>query len=197
MKRSCRINLSRMRKSVSLAPLSLGLAGIFLSGCADNRDDAQLFTSIDDCTNGYPGLRDVCTTTYQQALKDAEETGPKYDTEYDCEYDFGPNQCREENTIFGSFYMPLMAGYLVGNMVSRRPFYQPMYTSYSRYSPLRNRWFTPDGLDLGDIRKRNFKVKRSIFDKRPFNTSTLKRGGFGQMAKSSSSYRPSSRGWGG
>ncbi|VUC74879.1 lipoprotein [Salmonella sp. NCTC 11881] len=75
-----------------------------------------------------------CTTAYNNALKEAERTAPKYATREDCVAEFGEGQCQQapaqagmapENQAqaqqsSGSFWMPLMAGYMMGASDGRR-----------------------------------------------------------------------------
>ncbi|MGB3726014.1 MAG: DUF1190 domain-containing protein [Glaciecola sp.] len=202
-KRSQFINLAAMRKTVSIKPLAFGAATLMLGACSSQNEEASIYIDANDCSNTNPNFNALCETTYQQALEEAEDTGPKYNTLNDCEYDFGANQCAEEEGFFGNYYMPLMAGYMVGNMLGGSKRYTPMYTSKSRFSPLKGRWFTADGMDVGDYdvdfkKKKKYKVKRGFFAKRPTTTSTIRRGGFGNIARATASRtRSSSKGWGG
>ena len=103
IKRSKSINLVSMRKSFSVKPLALGIAAIFLTACG-NDQDAAVFTSADDCTNANPEFAEKCKTAYEDAVKEAERTGPKYNSQSDCETEFGNNQCRvvQRDSGFGS-----------------------------------------------------------------------------------------------
>ncbi len=199
-KRTRSINLASMRKGFALKPLAVGIAGIMLSACG-NREEAQIYTSIDECVDDYPDSRALCETAYQQAVDEAARTGPKFNSEYDCETDFGANQCRQVNTSSGSFFMPFMAGYMVSQLLSPRPYYsQPIYTSYSPFSPFRSRWVTADGYVFdGDIRKRKYNAPGRVFEPKPTVNRTIKRGGFGSSVRAKSSWGSSSRsgGWGG
>lgn len=201
-KRSKSINLSRMRKQFALKPLAIGVAGMFLTACGGDRQDSVIYTSLDECIDDNPAsAADICRAAYQEALEEANRTGPKFSTESDCEYEFGPNQCRTVNTNTGSFFMPFMAGYMVSNLLSPNRYYQqPLYTSYSPYSPFRMRWAMADGYIFdGDIRKKRYKVRSSVYDKKPTVSRTIKRGGFGSSVRAKSSWGSSSRksSWGG
>lgn len=198
-KRTGRINLDRMRKCFSPKPLAVGIATVFVAACSDNRQDAQVYLNAEDCVGDNPEFAEQCLTAYQRALAEAERTGPKFNSERDCEYDFGDNQCRRVETQSGSFFMPFMAGYMLSNLMSPRGYYyQPMYTSYSRYSPVRYRWIASDGFDYGDYRKRKFRVKDSSFKPKPTVTKTMSRGGFGSSVRAKSSWGSTKKsGWGG
>jgi uncharacterized protein YgiB involved in biofilm formation len=198
-KRSKSINLISMRKSFSVKPLALGIAAIFLTACGDDQD-AAVFTSVDDCTNANPEFAEKCKTAYEDAVKEAERTGPKYNSQSDCETEFGNNQCRVVQRDSGSFFMPLMAGYMLSNLMSPRGYYsQPMFTSYSRNSSYRNRWIGADGYDFGDNRRRTMKVSEKSLKPKPTVTKTMSRGGFGSSVRAKSSWGSSSKkgGWGG
>ena len=198
-KRSLHINLSRMRKAFSLKPLSLGVTAVLLSACGGNREEAIVFQTLDDCTKQYPEASEQCKTAYQGALEEAARTGPKYGSQRDCEYDFGPNQCQVVQTNSGSMFMPFMAGYMIANILSPRPYYNPLFTSYSPYSPYRYRWLGADGVDFGDFKKRRYSVRKDAFDKKPAVSRTIKRGGFGSSVRAKSNWgsRSGSKGWGG
>lgn len=200
-KRSAQINLSRMRKHFVPKPLAIGVTSVFLAACADDRQDAVIYKDALECANANPEHAQTCETAYEQALAEAQRTGPKYNGMRDCESDFGPNQCYPVQQNSNSFFMPLMAGYMIGNLLSpSRYHYQPMFTSYSPYSSYRYRWLTADGYDYGDLRKRRYKVRPDAFKAKPTVSRTIKRGGFGSSVRAKSSWgsRSGSKGgWGG
>lgn len=200
-KRSKHINLSRMRKTFSVKPLALGVASVMLSACGAEREEAKIYTSIDDCKQDYPDAVEKCEAAYKTAAEEALRTSPRFNSEYDCEYEFGPNQCRNVNTGGGSFFIPFMAGYMVSSLLSPNRYYsQPLYTSSSYNSPFRSRWITADGHVFdGDIRKRNYRVSKDQLKPKPTVNRTMKRGGFGSSVRAKSSWGSSSRkgGWGG
>ena len=198
-KRSSHINLAGMRKSFSVKPLALGIAAIFLSSCGD-KQEAAVYTDVDDCTDANPEAAQQCEAAYQKAVQEAERTGPKYKTQNDCEAEFGRNQCNHVQNSSGSFFMPFMAGYMLSNLMSPQGYYsQPMFTSYSRYSPYRNRWIGADGYDFGDYRRRTMRVSEKSLKPKPTVNKTIKRGGFGSSVRAKSSWGSSAKkgGWGG
>jgi len=199
-KRSKSINLAGMRKSFSVKPLALGVAAIFLSACGDKQQEAAVFTSVDDCTNANPEFAEKCKTAYEEAIKEAERTGPKYNTQRDCESEFGNNQCNVVRNESGSFFMPFMAGYMLSNLMSPRGYSsQPMFTSFSRNSSYRSRWVGADGQDFGDNRRRTMRVSEKALKPKPTVNKTISRGGFGSSVRAKSSWGSSSKkgGWGG
>lgn len=197
-KRSVDIKLSEFRKSWRIKPLAVGISSVFIAAaCGDNREDAMVFTSLGDCQNQMPDYAQQCEIAYQQALQDAADTAPKFNNRRDCEYDFGAEQCVQyRNDSGGSWFMPLMAGYMIRDILEPRRYPQPLFTSYSRYSPYRYRWIGANGYDYGDFRRRDLKVSKS-YTKPPKVTRTIKRGGFGSTVRAKSSWGSSKGGWSG
>ena len=199
-KRSGSINKTRMRKAFSVKPLALGIAAIFLSACGEEKEQATIYTNADECAAANPSMVEQCQAAYQQALAEAERTAPKYNSAQDCETDFGANQCHVVRNESGSFFMPFMAGYMLSNLLSPRGYYsQPMFTSYSGYSPYRHRWVGADGYDFGDYRQRSMRVNKDAFKPKPAPVKTMSRGGFGSSVRAKSSWGSSSSksSWGG
>ncbi len=91
----------------------------------------SLYQNADDCSAPNTGKSAECTTAYNNALKEAERTAPKYATREDCVAEFGEGQCQQapaqarmapENQAqaqqsSGIFWMPLMAGYMMGRLM--------------------------------------------------------------------------------
>ncbi|GHK17537.1 hypothetical protein ECZU03_13260 [Escherichia coli] len=55
----------------------------------------SLYQNADDCSAANPGKSAECTTAYNNALKEAERTAPKYATREDCVAEFGEGQCQQ------------------------------------------------------------------------------------------------------
>jgi uncharacterized protein YgiB involved in biofilm formation len=206
-KRSQLINLSRMRKVFSIKPLAMAVAATSIAACGDSRQDAVLYTSVDDCKETNPEYASQCQTAYQQALAESQRTGPKYNNRRDCEVEFGTNQCYQAQNSNGSFFMPFMAGFMLNNLISSgtRYYSQPLYTSYSPYSRYRNSWFMGDGRSVGNIdfdyyngrSHKKLRVPSRSFDPKPTVSRTIERGGFGSSVRAKSNWGSSSRSWGG
>lgn len=135
MKRTKSIRHASFRKNWSarhLTPVALAVATVFmLAGCEKSDETVSLYQNADDCSAANPGKSAECTTAYNNALKEAERTAPKYATREDCVAEFGEGQCQQapaqagmapENQAqaqqsSGSFWMPLMAGYMMGRLM--------------------------------------------------------------------------------
>ncbi len=120
-----------------------------LAGCEKSDETVSLYQNADDCSAANPGKSAECTTAYNNALKEAERTAPKYATREDCVAEFGEGQCQQapaqagmapENQAqaqqsSGSFWMPLMAGYMMGRLMGGGAQQQPLFSSKNPASP--------------------------------------------------------------
>lgn len=147
MKRTKTINHASFRKNWNarhLTPVALAITAVFLlAGCEQSDETVSMYQNADDCSSAT-GKSAECTTAYNNALKEAERTAPKYATREDCIAEFGEGQCQQapaqagmapENQAqaqsSGSFWMPLMAGYMMGRMMSGGAGFQqqPLFSS--------------------------------------------------------------------
>lgn len=141
------MNHASFRKSWNarhLTPVALAVTAVFmLAGCEQSDETVSMYQNADDCS-AATGKAAECTTAYNSALKEAERTAPKYASREDCVAEFGEGQCQQapaqagmapENQAqaqsSGSFWMPLMAGYMMGRMMSGGAGYQqqPLFSS--------------------------------------------------------------------
>jgi uncharacterized protein YgiB involved in biofilm formation len=205
MKRSSILDLSLLRKRTRifvLAPISLAV----MAGCSggSKNEEVSFVTSVDDCATNTTLTEVECEAAYEQAVKDAESTAPRYEYERDCQAEFGNCESR------GGFFMPFMAGYIVSGIVSdsfeRKHRYSSSYPSYMYRGSgqYRNKIMTSDGYVVGSPGQRTYRVPKAAVKPKPAVTRTISRGGFGAKASaksnwgsSKSSSRSSSRGWGG
>jgi len=139
MKRTKSINHASFRKSWNarhFTPVALALSAAFmLAGCEKTDETVSLYQNADDCA-AATGKSAECTASYNNALKEAERTAPKYASREDCVAEFGEGQCQQapapaqagtapaENQAqaqsSGSFWVPLMA-YLRPRWRQNRP----------------------------------------------------------------------------
>ena len=79
-----------------MTPVALAVATVFmLAGCEKSDETVSLYQNADDCSAANPGKSAECTTAYNNALKEAERTAPKYATREDCVAEFGEGQCQQ------------------------------------------------------------------------------------------------------
>lgn len=202
MKRTRTINLGRMRKAAGgrfpVRPLALGVAAAALVGCTPDREVVKVVTSVQDCQDNTRLDEQQCEAAYQKALAEAERTGPKYASRELCEVEF--DGCQQTGS--GSFWMPLMTGFMVGSMLNDRDrhygYYNPVYRYSRPYSNYYDRLMTADGEVIGRYGKPSYTVDHSATKPKPAVTRTVSRGGFGSVASAKSSWGGGrSGGWGG
>lgn len=112
-----------------------------------------------------------CTTAFNNALKEAERTAPKYATREDCIAEFGEGQCQQapaqagmaptgegqaqaQNQSSGSFWMPLMAGYMMGRLMGGgMGAQQPLFSSKNPASPAYGKYTDASGKTTAQQRR--------------------------------------------
>lgn len=201
MKKTRKIDLGAMRKQHDLPKLRLlpvAVATVLAAqGCSDEpQQQARIFKTIAECKAQMPDSPSLCEQAYAEAQREAERTSPRYNSIGDCESEFGRGYCRNYSEDGSSWFIPAIAGFMIGNYAGRRA-YQPVYTgSGSLYGG----WYGADGVRYGSTSKSTVRLPEREFRAKPGVKRTISRGGFGSsvVAKSwssSSSYGRSS--WGG
>ncbi|HBR6231613.1 DUF1190 family protein [Klebsiella pneumoniae] len=213
MKRTKNINHSSFRKSWSarhLTPVALAVTAVFmLAGCEKSDETVSLYQNADDCSAANPGKAAECTTAYTNAVKEAERTAPKYATREDCVAEFGEGQCQQtpaqegvapENQAqaqsSGSFWMPLMAGYMMGRLMGGgMAQQQPLFSSKNPASPAYGQYTDASGKSYGAARPgRTMNVPKTAMAPKPATTTTVTRGGFGESVAKQSTMQRSAAG---
>ncbi|MBA2816346.1 DUF1190 family protein [Candidatus Pantoea persica] len=215
MKRTKNIRHAAFRKSWQarhLTPVALAIAAVFtLAGCEQSDETVSMYQNADDCSKANPGQSAQCTTAYNNALKEAEHTAPKYATREDCVAEFGENQCQQtpaqtgtgttqnaEAQQSGSFWMPLMAGYMMGRLMGSGAGFtqQPLFSPRTPNSPANGQFVDASGKNYGAATSgRTMNVPKTALAPKPATTSTITRGGFGEtVAKQNSIARSSATG---
>ncbi|MCO7507946.1 DUF1190 family protein [Serratia fonticola] len=208
MKRTKNINKDTFRKSwrsYRVAPVALAISAVFmLAGCEQADETVSLYKNADDCSTSNPSMSEQCTTAYNNALKEAERTAPKYATREDCVAEFGEAQCTQapaqagmaaESQSSGSMWMPLMAGYMMGRMMGGGGYaQQPLFSSKNAASPANGKFVDASGKSYGPATAggRSMTVPKTAMAPKPAVTNTVTRGGFGEsVAKQTSMQRSS------
>lgn len=208
MKRTKNINKDTFRKSwrsYRVAPVALAISAVFmLAGCEQADETVSLYKNADDCSTSNPSISEQCTTAYNNALKEAEKTAPKYATREDCVAEFGDAQCTQapaqagmaaESQSSGSMWMPLMAGYMMGRMMGGGGYaQQPLFSSKNAASPANGKFVDASGKSYGPATAggRSMTVPKTAMAPKPAVTNTVTRGGFGEsVAKQTSMQRSS------
>ncbi len=204
MKRTKDIDLGQMRKAkvgrFSLRPLALAVTAAALTACS-SKEEVQIVASIDECTLKTELTYEQCKAAYEAAVIEAGRTGPKYRSVRNCEAEFGYGHCQSNSS---GFFMPMMAGFMVGQMMGGRDHYyggygyNPVFRYSNPYSSHNNRIMTADGSIIGRSGQSSYRVGKSALKPKPAVSRTVSRGGFGSVASAKSSWGGGkSGGWGG
>lgn len=209
MKRTQNINLATFRKSwrsYRIAPVAIAISAVFmLSGCEKTDETVSLYQNADDCSKANPSNSAQCTAAYDAAKQEAVKTAPKYASREECVAEFGEGQCTQtpaqagmaaQPQQSGSFWMPLMAGYMMGRMMGGGAGFaqQPLFTSKNAASPANGKFVDASGKSYGPATAggRTMNVPKTAMAPKPATTSTVTRGGFGEsVAKQNTMQRSS------
>ncbi|HBZ3514777.1 TPA: DUF1190 family protein, partial [Klebsiella pneumoniae] len=139
-----------------------------------------------------------------------ERTAPKYATREDCVAEFGEGQCQQapaqagmapENQAqaqqsSGSFWMPLMAGYMMGRLMGGgMAQQQPLFSSKNPASPAYGQYTDASGKSYGAAQPgRTINVPKTAMAPKPATTTTVTRGGFGESVAKQSTMQRSAAG---
>ncbi|GEK72016.1 MULTISPECIES: DUF1190 domain-containing protein [Halomonas] len=139
-------HLPRRKRSmrITLALMGAG-AATALSGCGDSTppetlsnvefDDTETYRSVEECVEGGIYTQQACQSAYEEAQWDL----PRYHSEGMCEVFHGDDGCQpapQTHSGSSSSFVPVMMGYMVGNMTAsssrghmvNRPYQEPIYT---------------------------------------------------------------------
>lgn len=204
MKRTKFIDLNLMRKHSRkkfIKPIALTLSAVALSSCS--KEDTVLVKNVEECMSISSGTYAECEAQYQKAIQEAEKTGPKFQSQSQCEVEFGRDYCYRPRG--SSWFMPAMTGFLIGQMLNNNRssygFYRtPVPTFHYRGNgAMRGKMIAADGTVLGRAGQRNMSVNKSSINPKPRSkvTRTRSRGGFGSTVAAKSKWGGSRSGWGG
>ncbi len=77
------------------------------------------YATLDDCKSANEIPDEQCDAGYVNALKDNEKSAPRYDNQSTCEDVYGAGNCVPRGSQGGgSFFTPLLAGFVVGQMLN-------------------------------------------------------------------------------
>ena len=171
-----------MKRSKSVRLVAMGTGLLLVAACEEAKVDTALFESVKQCTSLGFTVQE-CETNYKEAQRNHVNVAPKYTKREDCETDFGAAQCEvapQRTSSGGSVFMPLMAGYMMGSLLSGgRSAGQPLYKSANDRSTFRN----GDNKAVAKSTGRT-KVGQSATRTASVKTRTISRGGFGAGARS-------------
>ncbi|SPF81639.1 DUF1190 domain-containing protein [Pseudoprimorskyibacter insulae] len=182
------------KRSKTAALFIVGAAAFALSGCKEEKVDAQAFPDLDACIRSAKAdnlfSEADCTSAFAEAQALHVETAPRYDSLQVCEEQYGEGNCGSEQQATsggsGSIFMPLLTGYLIGNMLGggRGIASQPLYKNAN------GRFSTPGGgtsfssnSGKANLNPATFAKAPTTVGKPPMTKATAaSRGGFGSSS---------------
>jgi uncharacterized protein YgiB involved in biofilm formation len=187
-----------MKRSRSIELVLMGTMPFLLSACDDGsaqQPQSFAYQGLQQCINDGKVSADVCEKAYADAVQALYRDGPRYSTLGECQAQFGYDQCRPVQTASGSWFMPALAGFMIGRTFGSHHYYDRNYQPGYSAGPFGGAFGQPLYRSRGDRAEwRTASGERFGAGARgPVSSSvaeTLSRGGFG----SSSAARAS---WGG
>lgn len=176
--------------------LMVPVATLLLAGCGEESQQALVFSDPSECSAA--GLNDTaqCNAEFAAAKALHPQVAPKYLDKAECEVDFGAGNCEtapQQTTSGGSVFMPMMMGYMMGQMMNRggsnfqqpaaagagaagsKVPTQPLYKSRDDRGTFRTATNKPVAGGIGPITLKPSQVKPQV-------GQVVRRGGFGQQA---------------
>lgn len=180
------------KRSNRVAIAILGATAFALAGCREEQVDAKAFPDLQTCTNEAMQGGMFSAQDCEAAITEAEtlhvEAAPRYDSLEVCEEQHGEGACGSEASATqggsGSIFMPLLAGYLIGNMLSGRAGMsagQPLYkTSGGQFTNAAQSSTFSNNSGAAKLNTSQFTRPAATIGKAPMNrAAAVSRGGFG------------------
>jgi uncharacterized protein YgiB involved in biofilm formation len=192
-----------MKRSRSIELALMSTVPLLLSACdasapaahAAAPGNALAYENLQQCVSSGQVSPEVCARAYADALEAQMRTAPRFDSLAECEARFGYDQCRAAPGGSGHWFMPALAGFMIGQALAHhdaRPGYWGPYPGYGSYGyggyagqPIyrargdRGEWQTADGGRFG---------WGARGPAAPSVGETLSRGGFGMTSAARGSW---------
>ncbi|KIN71970.1 DUF1190 domain-containing protein [Sulfitobacter guttiformis] len=181
-----------IKRSNRVAIAILGATAFTLAGCREEQVDAAAFPDLQSClvdaSRGGIFTAQDCETSFAEAQTLHVEAAPRYDSLAVCEEQHGEGACGSEAAATqggsGGIFMPLLAGYLIGNMLGGRTGMssaQPLYkTSGGRFTDAARSSTFSTNSGSAKLNTSQFTRPAATVGKTPMTRATASsRGGFG------------------
>lgn len=182
----------KRKRSRTVAVGILGAASFALAGCRDEQVTAQAFPDLQSCRDASIASAEMsasdCDAAFAQAQELHVQSAPRYDSRELCEEEHGEGSCGTEAQAAGggsgSIFMPLMMGYLLGNMMSGRSGFaasQPLYRNgQGGFTNASGSSTFSTNAGRGNMSSSQFRTPPTTVGKAPLTPATVSsRGGFG------------------
>ena len=178
-----------MKKIVLRQGIIASVVIMALSGCSDEPVDVSSVTSVSDCLTQGLGNEQQCRAAWDQASQEHLKEGPRFQDQTDCSEEFGQcnrYQVQNDDGSFSDVFIPLMAGMMIGNMMSSagssHVYRQPLYKRKDQQ--LYNGGFVTAG---GYSIHKGSSTIPSSYASKPSGVGTISKGGLGGGGFSTSS----------
>lgn len=190
-KRSRSVGLSRM-------VASLGALAV-VSGCGSEQapppppepQDAgaktavQAYGNVFECAKAEGMDEKSCNDARSEAIRAGDVTAPRFADAADCEQEWGEGGCVENRQAGSGFFMPMLAGFMMGKLINGRREYHPLYRRKGQ-----DAYSTANGFRLGYAGSpgkyfagaRALERPRTIPAIKPASAAAASRGGFAQSS---------------
>jgi uncharacterized protein YgiB involved in biofilm formation len=108
------IERARRRRSIGLGLSAVTLTAA-LAGC-DKPDPPKVYGSVQQCQADHPAK--ACQDAWQASVGEHQTAAPKYGDKAQCEAQYGVGHCETYQSGHGSVFMPMLAGFMIGRMMS-------------------------------------------------------------------------------
>ena len=163
-----------MKRSRTARLMLMSLVPLALTACEEKVQEAQVYSSVDECVSVGMMDRATCQSAYADAQAAAVDNSPRYANRADCVADFGEQQCSTRPHAHGYFF-PLMTGFLLANSLNNRGALAPQ----PLYRPRTGNWTTAGGYNVG---RSTGLVRVDPAAAQPQRAVTQSRAGFGSTA---------------
>ncbi|MEJ0005339.1 MAG: DUF1190 domain-containing protein [Steroidobacteraceae bacterium] len=182
-----------MKRSRSIQLVLMGTVPLLLSACdhppsppaPPSPQAAVAYQGLTQCISDGKVSADICEKAYADAVQAQYRDGPRFDSLSDCQAQYGWDQCHHVQTSSGGWFMPALAGFMVGRALGNHGYNygygygggygQPLY----RYRGDRAEWRTASGERFG---------AGARGPSSPSVGETLSRGGFGMTSAARASW---------
>ncbi|MEJ8406564.1 DUF1190 domain-containing protein [Brevundimonas vesicularis] len=117
MRRLKRSRVLHVSSLMATASFSLAACGSPQRVPAPEPEPTLAYQSLDECKAANDIPDNECDAALTKAQQEAAKTAPRYATREECEGQWGPSQCQPNNNG-GSFFSPLLTGFIVGQMLN-------------------------------------------------------------------------------
>jgi uncharacterized protein YgiB involved in biofilm formation len=170
-----------MKRSRSIQLVLMGTVPLLLAACDDPSppppQTALAYQGLTQCISDAKVSADICEKAYADAVQAQYQGGPRFDSLPECQAQYGDDQCHHIQTSSGGWFMPALAGFMIGRALSHHDGHnygygygggigQPLYRTRGD----RAEWRTASGERFGGSARG------------PSVAETLSRGGFGMSS---------------